>query len=145
MSHKVGNRRTKRAQSVLTEDDRRIVMLEEHPRPEWFVKVKTPAGETQWFTRISVTGLCVRRYGPFPSKRACLLFLDAAVNALIDGFMEVAEVQNKFAIPNRPFQNRGGQYPIVEREIVLHAKALGTTGSTPARKRSRGANTMQAA
>ncbi len=103
MSHKVGNRRTKRAQSVLTEDDRRIVMLEEHPRPEWFVKVKTPAGETQWFTRISVTGLCVRRYGPFPSKRACLLFLD------------------------------------------LHAKALGTTGSTPARKRSRGANTMQAA
>lgn len=143
MSHKVDNRRTKRVPSVLTEDDKRIVMLEEHPRPEWFVKVKTPAGETQWFTRISVTGLCVRRYGPFPNKRACLLFLDAAVNALIDGFMEVAEVQNKFAIPNRPFQNRSGQYPIIEREIRLHAKVL--PSDTPIRKRPRRTNAIQAA
>lgn len=124
MSPKVDNRRKKGVQSILNGDDNRIVMLEEHPRPEWFVKVKTPSGETQWFVRIAVTGLCVRRYGPFPHKRACLLFLDAAVNALIDGFMEVAEVQDKYRIPNRPFQNRGGQYPIIERELILQATTL---------------------
>lgn len=136
MSLKVENRRNKRVQSGLSEDDKRIAMLEEHPRPEWFVKVKTPTGETQWFVRISVTGLCVRRYGPFPHKRASLLFLDAAVNALIDGFMEVTEAQEKYRLPNRPFQNRSGQYPIIEREVLLHTQALPGKISTPAMKRS---------
>lgn len=145
MSLKVENRRKKRVPSGLTEDDKRIVMLEEHPRPEWFVKVKTPTGETQWFARMSVTGLCVRRYGPFPSKRACLLFLDAAVNALIDGFMEVTEVQDKYRLPNRPFQNRGGQYPIIERELLLQASTLPAQETGKGSRRSRRIKTTQAA
>ncbi len=123
----------------------RIVMLEENPRPEWFVKVKTPTGETQWFVRVSVTGLCVRRYGPFPHKRACLLFLDAAVNALIDGFMEVTEVQDKYRLPNRPFRNRGGQYPIIERELILQASTLSTQQVGGRVRRSRRIKATQAA
>lgn len=145
MSLKVDDRRKKRVQLALSEDDKRIVMLEEHPRPEWFVKVKTPAGETQWFVRVSVTGLCVRIYGPFPNKHACLLFLDSAVNAMIDGVMELANVQSKFLLPNRPFQNRSGQYPIIEREVRLHAKALPTTSGTPTRRRTRRTTAIQAA
>lgn len=145
MSRKEEDHRKKRLQPALSEDDKRIVMLEESPRPEWFVKVKTPAGETQWFVRISVTGLCVRIYGPFPNKHACVLFLDSAVDAMIDGVMELANVQNKFLIPNRPFQNRSGQYPIIEREVRLHAKVLPTTSDRPARKRTRRTNAIQAA
>ncbi|CBK43891.1 protein of unknown function [Nitrospira defluvii] len=111
-------------QVVAKKSRERIVMLEERPRPEWFVKIKTSTGETQWFVRISITGLCVRRYGPFPNKQACCLFLDSAVNELIDGVMELTDVQDKYRLPNRPFQNRGGQYPIIERELILHAPTV---------------------
>lgn len=123
----------------------RIVMLEEHPRPEWFVKIKTSTGETQWFVRISITGLCVRRYGPFPSKRACCLFLDAAVNALIDGVMELSDVQDKYRLPNRPFRNRGGQYPIIERELILQSSALPAQETGKGRGRSRRTTATRAA
>lgn len=102
----------------------RIVMLEERPRPDWFVKATTADGETQWFVRVAVTGLCVRRYGPFPSKRACLFFLDSAVNALIDGVMELSDVQDRYRMPNGAFRNRSGHYPIIEREVSLHAPTV---------------------
>lgn len=105
-------------------ESERIVMLEERPSPDWFVKVKTADGKAHWFVRVSVTGLCVRRYGPFPSKRACLLFLDSAVNAMIDGIMGLSDVQDRYRIPDGAFRNRGGHYPIIERELILHAPTV---------------------
>ena len=102
----------------------RIGMLEDRPKPDWFVKVRDQDGEIQWFLRFSITGLATRLYGPFGTKRTCLLFLDSAINALIDGYAQIDDCQNKYRLPDRPFKNRGWHYPIVENEIIKHAPSV---------------------
>jgi len=98
--------------------------LEERPRPEWFVSVRLADGHVRWFVRFTMTGLQVRRYGPFASKEQCLLFLNEALKRLMfDGETELEEAQENHRIedafvPGRPV------YPIVEQTLALHAKDL---------------------
>jgi hypothetical protein len=105
----------------------RIECLEERPKPEWFVRCKARDGKVLWFLRVSVTGLRVRRYGPFASKHQCLLFLDRW-HGSVDVISELANIQDSYAIPERRFENRGGHYPLIESELTLHAPTVRRKG-----------------
>lgn len=102
--------------------------LEERPRPEWFVKVKTSRGQVLWFLRFAITGREVRRYGPFVTKRQCLRFLNEAIGEMYDAFSEIERVQEEYQIPRRAFEGELYCYPISEQAITLHAKHLHQKG-----------------
>jgi hypothetical protein len=54
----------------------KICMIETQPEADWFVPARTTRGRRIWYLRFRMTGWNARLYGPFKSKRACLLFLD---------------------------------------------------------------------
>lgn len=60
----------------------RICLIETQPEADWFVPAKTKRGRQVWYLRFRMTGWSARLYGPFKSKRACLLFLDDAIQVL---------------------------------------------------------------
>ena len=98
--------------------------LEEKPRSEWFVKVKNRDGQTQWFVRFQMTGMEVRRYGPFATKQKCLQFIDQAVECLwIDGMSELADIQDELNAPFREF-SPANSFPILECAIAAHANTV---------------------
>ena len=66
----------------------RISVIEVRPKEEWFVRTKTFRGKTVWYIRFEVTGMHPRLFGPFPSKRQGLLFLDDAIGELLGGLIE---------------------------------------------------------
>ena len=99
--------------------------MEERPKPEWFVKIKSAEGRVCWFVRFAVTGLRVRRYGPFASKRQCLRFLEDVLKRLMfDGEADLEEAQGKHCMKAQEFGIRQNFYPIAEDMISLHAKTF---------------------
>ena len=100
--------------------------LEQRPRPEWFVKIKSPSGRVQWFVRFKVTGLETRRYGPFAGKRQCLQFLDEALEVIwYDGPFELEKAQGKHCIKTCQFEpSNSDVYPVLERTIAAHADSV---------------------
>jgi hypothetical protein len=104
-----------------------ISCIEERPRPDWFVQMKSPDGKTWWFLRVSITGLRTRIYGPFATQHRALLFWDRIISGatgggLFDCISEADNRLNEYAVPTRRFQNRGGHYPIIENDLYLQTK-----------------------
>lgn len=66
----------------------RIMLMEVEPNEEWFVRAKTGRGRSVMYLRLQITGLNSRLYGPFPSKRQALLFLDDVLNSMADALSE---------------------------------------------------------
>lgn len=79
-----------------TAESERIQLLELLPRKEWFIRT-TFRGKVMWYVRFSVTGMRARIFGPFPTKRAGLLFLDAAHDKLADFWSDVDNVATKYS------------------------------------------------
>lgn len=95
----------------------RIELIESRPRDEWFQQATDPSGRPIWFLRIQVTGLRTRRYGPFPTKRRALLFLDRILDLLGDGLCEAMDCLSAYQVKSSQFTNRPGHYPIIEDEL----------------------------
>lgn len=81
----------------------KIVLIETQPETDWFVPTKTKRGRRVWYLRLKVTGWCPRLYGPFPSKRGGLIFLDKVLAEIlqpladVEGEAEELSVQEEFA------------------------------------------------
>lgn len=69
----------------------KIVLIETQPEADWFVPAKTKRGRQVWYMRLRITGLNPRLFGPFKSKRQCLLFLDDAIDVIHDFDNEVED------------------------------------------------------
>lgn len=102
--------------------------IEERPQQEWFVKVKAPNGQVQWFLRFAVTGRQIRRFGPFGTKRQCLRFLNEAIQELFDAFSEIERVQEEYQLPKRTFEGERYCYPLPEQAVSLHAPSIRQKG-----------------
>ena len=81
---------------ALAAERKRIQLLELLPRKEWFIRT-TFRGKVMWYVRFSVTGMRPRIFGPFPTKRAGLLFLDAAHDKLADFWSEADNVATEYS------------------------------------------------
>jgi len=77
-------------------ESERIALLEMLPKKEWFIRT-TFRGKVMWYVRFSVTGIRTRIFGPFPTKRAGLLFLDAAHDKLADFWSEADDVAKQYS------------------------------------------------
>jgi hypothetical protein len=99
-----------------------IVLIETPPQPDWFMQVTMPDGQVRWYLRIGITGLRVRRYGPFPSQENALLFLDRFIDCIGDGVNESMEYIQRYQVEQGPFEYRGGHYPIIETESIISAE-----------------------
>ena len=85
---------------------RRIQLMETLPKPGWTVAVRNEKGHRVWYTRVEVTGLRPRRYGPFKSQHAALLFLDDLLNEITEGLdCDASWMASEQAVKGR-FQNR---------------------------------------
>lgn len=96
----------------------RITLVEVKPQEDWFVQATDEWGRRVWFVRVSVTGFHTRRYGPFPTKRRALLFLDRLLDEVGDGLMEAANCLDEYQIPARQYAQRMAHYPVVEDELI---------------------------
>ncbi len=84
---------------------RKIQLIETPPQPGWTVCVKDERGKWVWYTRLEVTGLLPRRYGPFKSKGQALLFLDDVLDDLTDVLCEGAN-KAQDGLSKRRYSNR---------------------------------------
>ena len=75
----------------------RVGRLEAQPSNDWFLTVKGPRGGTKWYLRFTVTGIFPRLFGPFPSKRKAVLFLDAVHGELSDFWTESDCIRDRYA------------------------------------------------
>ncbi len=97
----------------------RIGLIEKPPDPDWFVTSKDCHGRKIWLLRFQVTGMLMRRYGPFPTKHKALLFLDQLLDQVGDGLCEAVTAHlGTYQIRGRQFSYRGGHYPVVEDELI---------------------------
>lgn len=81
---------------------RRIQLIETPPQPDWTIRVKDDRGQWVWYTRVEVTGLLPRRYGPFKSRGQALLFLDDLLNVMGDAIdSEGAHLADEQAVTRR--------------------------------------------
>jgi len=95
----------------------RIEIMEVKPREEWFTRSRDQFGRPVWFLRVEMTGLRPRRFGPFPTKRKGLMFLDHLLNQLGDGFSEATGDIGRYQVRGRCFGMLAGHYPVVEDEL----------------------------
>lgn len=80
----------------------RVVLIETAIGPNDLVKLTDARGHGGWFCRIAVTGLYPRRYGPFESKGRARLFLDRALDSLLDALVtDVLDGADRYAPPGR--------------------------------------------
>lgn len=91
----------------------RIELLEERPRADWFVRGTDQWGKPAWYLRLGITGLLPRLYGPFSSRRKCLLFLDRAIDELTNVTAELSDRADTYIL-KRPFAQRMWCRPIIE-------------------------------
>lgn len=96
----------------------RIVMIETKPDDDWFVQTKTTRGRIVYYLRFQMTGMWPRLYGPFASKRQCLLFLDDGMNELVDGISTLDDCCSQRMIHE---ECQKIWPPIVEYPILVHA------------------------
>jgi len=95
----------------------RIQLMEVKPCEEWFLRSRDQFGRPVWFVRVEMTGLRPRRFGPFATKHKGLLFLDHLLNDLTDALCSASNALDRYQIPARRFEYRGGHYPVVEDEL----------------------------
>ena len=98
----------------------RIEMLERRPEEDWFVAMTTPRGGTKWYLRFTITGLHPRLFGPFPSKRKAILFLDTLHNKICDFWTEVDDVRDQYA-NEAEFENVNWG-PIIEHPLATKGR-----------------------
>lgn len=104
----------------------KICLIETRPEADWFVPARTKRGRQVWYLRFQMTGWNPRLYGPFKSKRQCLLFLDDAIDCLQEHEQEMVDAANK-RIVKEPCSK--AWLPIVEHPIVARAKAVSPKGA----------------
>lgn len=78
-------------------DTKRIDLLEMPPQDDWFIEDTSQDGKKVWYVRFVITGQRPRIFGPFPSRRAGLFFLDDALNALCEFWTEADGIRDKYA------------------------------------------------
>lgn len=103
----------------------RIELVETPPQDHWFVQGKTHRGRRVWYLRFQITGQYPRLYGPLPSKRHCLLFLDEMIGRLLEGMSEAEDYCNKRMV-NEEFMNVW--IPLVEHPDVINRHSPATKG-----------------
>lgn len=89
--------------------------IEEEPRNDWFVHSTTRRGRPVVYLRFQVTGMSPRLYGPFPSKRQALLFLEETIIRL---YTELAEADSECNDHRVADEFRHAWMPIVEHPIL---------------------------
>jgi len=99
-----------------TKKREQIAFLERRPSEDWFVTRKTPRGKTKWYLRFTITGFYTRLFGPFPSKRKAVLFLDAAHDKLGDFWTDVDGVCGQYT--NQGEFERVNWGPLIEHPLV---------------------------
>jgi hypothetical protein len=95
----------------------RIQLIETPPQQEWFVKAKTARGRSVLYLCLQVTGLHARLYGPFPSERQALLFLDSVLDSIGDALCEADDQCGKRML-NGPYQKV--RPPVVAYLVLKH-------------------------
>lgn len=103
----------------------RIGMIEREPGPDWFVPTQTKSGRRVWYLRLNITGMNPRLYGPFRSKHQCLLFLDDAIDVILDNENELQD-----ACIRRMIRETCGKIwpPIVEHPLLTQQCSATTKG-----------------
>lgn len=96
----------------------RIQLIESRPNEDWFQQATDSRGRPIWFLRLQITGLRTRRYGPFPTKRRALLFLDRLLDLLSEGLSEAVNRLGDYQLESGQFANLQGHFPIVEDELI---------------------------
>lgn len=104
----------------------KICLIETQPRADWFVSAKTNRGRQVWYLRFQMTGWNPRLYGPFKSKRQCLLFLDDLINVAQCWEQEVTDKADERMV-EEPCAK--AWLPIVEHPIVARMKAASSRGA----------------
>ncbi len=69
--------------------EKQIQCIETTPQPDWVIEAKDEEGHPIYYTNVRITGLWPRRYGPFESHQAALLFLEDALDPVLDTLLEV--------------------------------------------------------
>lgn len=82
----------------------KIKLIETRPTSEWFVESRSRRGRQLIYLRFQITGLNTRFYGPFPSRRQALLFLDDVLGNLRDMLAE-SDTDCHSRIVSEEFQN----------------------------------------
>ena len=98
----------------------RITMLERRPDEEWFVANKTPNGRTKWYLRFTITGAFPRLFGPFPTKRKAILFLDNLHNTICEFWTQVDDVRDRYA--NEGEFEKVNWGPIIEHPLATKGR-----------------------
>jgi hypothetical protein len=112
-----------------------VKQIEERPRPDWLVSGQDQWGKIVWYVRLEITGLLPRLFGPFPSRRKSLLFLDDAVGHLSDHTSDLQGYADKYIV-ERPFFQRGWCRPTIETP-ELSNKAVSITPPNLVRRNPR--------
>ena len=63
--------------------------IETTPQPDWVDESQDEEGRPIYYMNVRITGLWPRRYGPFESHHAALLFLEDALDPVLDTLLEV--------------------------------------------------------
>jgi len=69
--------------------EKQIQCIETTPQPDWVIEAKDEEGHPIYYTNVRITGLWPRRYGPFESHHAALLFLEDALDHVLNALLEV--------------------------------------------------------
>ncbi len=69
--------------------EKQIQCIETTPQPDWVDESQDEEGHPIYYTNVRITGLWPRRYGPFESYQAALLFLDDTLDRVLDTLLEV--------------------------------------------------------
>ncbi len=70
--------------------EKQIHCIETTPQPDWVDETKDEEGHTIYYMNVRITGLWPRRYGPFESYQAALLFLlHDTLDRVLDTLLEV--------------------------------------------------------
>jgi len=73
--------------------EKQIQCIETTPQPDWVDETKDEEGHTIYYMNVRITGLWPRRYGPFESHHAALLFLlHDTLDRVLDTLLEVENV-----------------------------------------------------
>ena len=72
--------------------EKQIQCIETTPQPDWVDESQDEEGHPIYYTNVRIAGLWPRRYGPFESRQAALLFLEDALDRVLDTLLEVENV-----------------------------------------------------
>lgn len=98
----------------------RITMLERRPDEEWFVAKKTRNGRPKWYLRFMMTGIFPRLFGPFPTKRKAVIFLDRLHGTICEFWTEIDDVRDQYANEGE-FENVNWG-PIIEHPLAAKGR-----------------------